>query len=318
MAKLEEIRHLTAVCERRDALYYLWIGYYPDDAGNVVGQIVAAPHERGGRSQCVLNTNDSLSTLWRSPTEQLWAASGNGNVWTTATVTWPAARSEGLTYTDDDPAMTWSVTTLPDPQRLGYAPTVTALFGTSDDDLHVGTFQGVMYRWDGRAWRESYDALGTAIHRIHGVADDVFAVGHDGLILRWDGERWRRIPFPDGLGAGEVLTGVRVVEGGDVYVSSRSGRLLRGGRDGFVVASELEVSVHALACFDGRLMLAAGDAGVFELVEDRAVPLKQTFGCVDLYETTRRLFCVEPTQSVPCIIDFTPDADPPWARRSFG
>ena len=316
---LEEIRHLTAVCERRDALYFVWIAYYPDDAANAVGQIVAAPHERGGQSRCVINTNDFLSPLWRSPAEHLWIGSANGNLWTTAPVAWPPARFEGLTFTSYDPALAWSVTTLPDMRRLGYAPNVTALWGSADDDVHAGTFKGVMYRWDGNAWGEVYDAKDAAVNRMHGIdANDVYAVGYDGLILHWDGKAWQPIAYPGGRGAGEVLTGVRVVADGEVYICSRSGRVLRGGTDGFEIFCELPLSLYGIAHFEDRLILAAGDGGVFELIGDQAIALKETFGCVDLYETSARLFCVEPTQQVPSIIDFTPGAEPPWARRSFG
>ncbi len=319
MSDIEEIKHIVGVRERTDGYYLVWISYFEDDAANAVGQILRTDRDRGSAFASVLSTNDFLSPIWCSPQQGLWVGSANGNVWTTADVTWPAPRMPGLAYDVPDPSLTWRVTTLPDMRRLGYKPNVTALWGSADDDVHAGTYRGIMYRWDGAAWTEVFDAGDAGVGRMHGLAaNDVYATGYDGLILRWDGNVWQRIAYPGDESAGQVLTGVRVMDDGEVYICTKSGRILRGGPDGFEVFCELPLSLYGIAWFDGRLILAAGDSGIYELQGDRAVALKETFGCVDLYETSRSLFCVEPTQQVPSLIDFTPGAEPPWARSTFG
>lgn len=318
MSDIPERRHIIGVRERTDGFYLVWIAYYEDDAANAVGQILRTEHDRDGDFGSVLSTNDFLSPIWCSPQQSLWVGSANGNVWTTADVAWSPPRQAGLAYDVLDPSLTWRVTTLPDMRRLGYVPNVTALWGSADNDVHAGTYRGVMYRWDGANWTELYDATDAGVGRMHGLAaDNVYAVGYDGLILRWDGVAWQRIAYPGGESEGQVITGVRVMEDEEVYMCTKSGRILRGGPDGFEVFCELPLALYGIAWFDGRILLAAGDSGMYELQGDKAVMIKDTFGCVDLYETSHSLFCIEPTQDVPSVIDYTPGAEPPWVRSTF-
>lgn len=319
MSEMREIKHVTAARERADGLYLVWISYFGDDAANAVGQVVHTGSARGSAFRSVLNTNDFLSPFWLSPQQNLWIGSANGSVWTTAAVTWPPSRFEGLTYDVLDPALFWSVTTLPDMRRLGCTPNVTALWGSEDRDVHAGTYRGVMYHWDGGAWSEVFDARDNAVNRMHGLSpDDVYAVGYEGLILRWDGRLWQRIAYPGGEGEGEVLTGVRAVSNDEVYICSRSGRILRGGRDGFELFCELPLTLYGIALFQDRIFLAAGDSGVHELIGDKTQMIKDTFGAVDVYETAARLYFVEPTQALPSLIEHDPADAVPWFRRAFG
>ncbi|MGV9310076.1 hypothetical protein ACWENQ_42780 [Nonomuraea sp. NPDC004354] len=97
--------------------------------------------------------------------------------------------------------------------------------------MHVGTFGGVLYHWDGEVWTQHHPGLRKPIGGIRGrAADDVYAAGYGSTILHFDGERWRVLEDPDGAATEDTFTGIAFLPGGDVLISgkSRGGRVLRG------------------------------------------------------------------------------------------
>ena len=184
MANDSSKSEVLEVVARKKELIVLAIVYDEGDIGAAVGQLFAEQADRalrGGTPQQLLSTNDTVRHLWISPTGSLWVASADGNVGTTAACKWPAPRRADLRYRGQASTQKWSVTSLPALQATGLPPSITALWGTSDSDVHAGAYGGHIYHWDGRAWTQLINGPGDGrgtIRAIRGSApDDVFAVG---------------------------------------------------------------------------------------------------------------------------------------------
>ncbi|MCF1592905.1 hypothetical protein [Streptomyces muensis] len=219
----------------------------------------------------ILATNDALRELWCSPQGNPWLTSTTGLVWTTAPVAWPDEEEiADLEFEVPEGDLTWRHMELPAQKSNGLRPRPWAIWGTSDQDLHVGTFGGVLYHWDGEVWAQ-HDP-GPATHRLYprtGRRRRV-AVGHGSTILHFDGERWHAIEDPHGAATDDTLTGSAFTLDCDVLISSnRDGRLLRGSaKQGSTVMGRYGLSLIDVALVDGRLFLAAAKSGVAELIAE--------------------------------------------------
>jgi hypothetical protein len=314
------INNIIAAQPGVDGIYMILTIYVETDALNAVGQLVRTPWTRGEAGSAVLNTNDTLGSLWASPTGSLWIGSARGNVWTTAGVNWTPHRMQGLVFDALDGRYQWNVTTLPNLKKGNYVPNVTALWGTGDSDVFAATFDGPVYHWDGRAWTEQETDVTTGLNHLHGSGPgDVFCVGDRGVVLHYDGSRWSRVPFPGDSDTNTALTGVRAVSADEVFICGRGGKILHGGHRGLELIAEYPTSFYGLAYFQKRIFLAGGDSGVWELKGNRAEVLKGTFGAVGVFETGNLLVFVEPAQEPRHrIIEYDPaNAGAPWWRRTF-
>jgi hypothetical protein len=313
--QVKKIEHIIAASPGEDAIYMVQTSYWETDAGNAVGMILRSGWGRDERYETDLSTNNQLRNLWSTTKGSLWVGSTDGNVWTTAGVPWGDSPPD-TEYEERPPKGRWKVMKLPSMQGFGFKPILTAVWGTSDEDVHFGTFKGGLYHWEGRGWVQACPEVRSCINHIHGSAtDDVYAVGEDGLILHWDGHVWRRLPYPgDGT---DGLTGVRALDRDESFICGRSGRILHGNRSGFEVLGEFRAPFYGISHFRGRLILAAGDAGVWELLGNRTAVLKDTIATVGVFELKRILAFVEPAQEPASLVEFDPEADSPWWRRSY-
>ncbi len=155
-------------------------------------------------------------------------AGGVAHVWSTAKVSWSPPDGDGLQWEQTDPDLTWKVGALP---RMPNGRSVfgSALWGTSDADVHMGTFAGAILHWDGAAW--AYTELENArpINALHGTgAANTWAVGRNGVVLHFDGARWAVVPLPGGVARGETLTGVWARSVDEVFICSTSGAIFHG------------------------------------------------------------------------------------------
>jgi hypothetical protein len=313
-----QIRHIIAAQPRDDGIYMVLTMYWESDPAAAVGQVISMSWEREGDFNCALNTNDSLNPLWASPAGNLWVGSANGNIWTTAPVGWRTPPEFDVDFTIEEPSLPWLVTTLPPPSGRKFPPNLTAIWGSADDDVHVGTFSGAIYHFDGKAWAQSSSEVSTCLHEIHGSArDHVFCVGEEGVVLHFDGRAWRRVPFPGDAGSREGLTGVRVMGEKDILICSRSGKLLHGSHHGLEILLDHAGSFYGVGHFKGRNFLAAGNGGVWELIGNRLVQLKDNFGAVGVFEARELLCFVEPTQNPAALIEYDPREPDPWWERGF-
>ena len=194
--KATKIEQVIAAQGRTDGLYLVKSIWFESDAVNAVGQVFRDDWAREDSDiSYVLNTNDGLSSIWSSPGDNLWLGSGRGNIYTTAAVQFSPHRMTNLDYDSADADLNWNVTTLPDMHNFGYRPNITALWGTSDDQVFAGTFKGGIYQWDGKIWKQTFWETEATINRFHGTGpDNVYAVGRDGTILHFNGAQWRRLP----------------------------------------------------------------------------------------------------------------------------
>jgi photosystem II stability/assembly factor-like uncharacterized protein len=311
-----KVREIVAATVSGENVYTVLLVYWETEAAQAVGQILRSPVSRQGQFVCDLNTNNQLRNMWSSSTGSLWVGSSDGNMWTTARVSWPPPSDE--TESDQTGALTrWTATRLPDMRKHGIKPIMTCVWGTADDDVYVGTFEGGVYHWNGRAWDQVFTDVSSAINHIHGSApDDIYAVGEEGVVLHFDGTAWRRLPYPGDGGRSDGLTGVRAIGRHEVYICGRSGRILHGSRRGLEVLGEFEPAFYGLGYFRKRVLLAAGDDGVWELAGNTVSPIKDNIGTVGIFEQPDLVFFVEPAQT-PTLIEYAPDQDPPWWRRVF-
>ena len=316
-AEVRQVREIVSARQCGENIFMILLVFWETDAAGAVGQVVRTGRQRGSAFTWDLNTNNQLRNLWCSPQGSLWVGSTDGNMWTTAKVSWPPPADD--TESDQRQALVpWSATKLPLMRRHNIKPIMTSVWGTADDDVYVGTFEGGVYHWNGRAWEQVFTDVNSAINHIHGSArDDVYAVGERGLILHYDGTAWRRLPYPADGGNSDGLTGVRAIAREEVFICGRSGRILHGSRAGLEVLGEFDPVFYGIGEFQRRLFLAAGDHGVCELVGNRITVLKDQFGTVGVFENPDLLFFVEPVQPVPSLIEYDPENEPQWVRRGF-
>lgn len=314
--EVRKIEQIVAVQSREDGLYLVYTTYAESDAMNAVGQVIRCGWERTGGFRSVLNTNDTLIPIWRSPQGNLWVGSARGNMWTTARVEWPPHRMKGLTFEQTD--LEWRVTTLPKMEKLGYTPNVTALWGIDDSNVIAGTFKGGLYAWNGVEWRQVYTGTKSAINHIHGSGPrDIYAVGENGTVLHFDGDQWRQLPYPGDAGSTDGLTGVRAISEHEVFICGRAGRVLHGNRNGLEVLNAFATPFYGVSYFQDRLILAAGDNGAWELSGNQAQPLKGNFSAVGVFEADSLLIFTESVQEPARIVEYNPTSSSAWWRRTF-
>ena len=312
------IHHFIQAQGRSDAIYLIQTSYWESDAMNAVGQLVKSGYGIDGKVTCVLNTSDALSPLWCSPEADLWIGSAWGNVWTTANIEVPPLDLGDITYTEVDPGFHWTVSKLPVAEGIKYSPNVTALWGTANSNVIAGTFEGAIYHWNGRAWVQTLRGNRECINKIHGSSStDVYAVGEKGAIFHYDGTAWTRLPYPEGAGQNDGLTGVRSIGPEEAFICGRSGRVLHGNRNGFEILATAPAPLYGIAYFHSQLYLAAGNGGVWQLVGSQPKQIKDTFKSVGVFEVGPELVFVEPVQATPSYILHNPDASRPWVRITY-
>lgn len=66
-----------------------------------------------------------------------------------------------------------------------------AVWGSSPDNLFVGSALGYVLRWNGENWEPTATGSGAGVRALWGASPtDVFGVDTDGTIHRFDGRRW--------------------------------------------------------------------------------------------------------------------------------
>ncbi|WP_440709041.1 hypothetical protein [Herbiconiux sp. YIM B11900] len=323
------IRQVISVGATPDAFYVVKALYDEGDAVNAVGQVVRADwtpdHSMMDldrpRGQNVLVANDSLQALWVSPEAHLWIISARGTVWTTAPVDWPPQRWAPLDYDSLDPGLSWSVTTVPD-WSGGYPPGLQGVWGTGDDDVHVCSYEGALFHWDGVSWELVHEA-GVSLNALHGSArDDVYCVGADSTVLRFDGRSWASIAYPADdcpRGGRDVLTGVRATGEGRVVIAGLGGAIVAGPPHDLAVVTVCDTGFYGVARFRDRVYLAGGPTGLWVLEAGEARVAKASARSLGLVEIGPVLLMIPDDQFHElALFQYAPDAPRPWTRLGFG
>jgi hypothetical protein len=315
-----EILH---VCEVPPSVYFLRIDYDEVDIASAVGHVfqTSAAQSRTEQPTQVLSTNDALRVMWASPSGALWVGSANGHVATTAAVQWPAAQRGADYGATSGPA--WSATSLPLLAGSGLPPNITALWGTSDNNVFAGTHGGHIYHWDGQAWRQAHrdnPALRRTVRAFGGTGPhDVYAVGSQGMLLHFDGQAWQQLPLPGEAQANEGFTAVLALPDQSVFISaaSNTGRLLHGTASGLSEFTQCDMPLIDMGAIGDRVLFATG-AGVAELTGRSIQTIKSTFMTATLSAGQGRLFFIEPAPPVACYAEYDPrQTERPWVRVRY-
>lgn len=317
-------REILSVAETPAGVFLLFIDYEAGDIASATGSIHRIdPDIRGGRGtvpELVMSSSDSVRHLWASPQGQLWTASDNGFIATTAPVSWPAAT--GTHYDAEGSSAPWTVTALPRLAADGLRANVSALWGTGDDDVFAGTYGGHIFHWDGRAWRQTHDAGAAYTVSIlgfgGGAPGDVYAVGQQRTLLRFDGQAWLPVPVPRPA-ANEAFTAVVAQDDGSVLVSAagNAGRLLHVTAAGATELMATPLTLVDMARLGDRLLFATG-GGVAERIGQDIQTIKSTFLTSTVFAGLGRVFFIQPAQDTPSFIDHDPRVpDAPWWRSTF-
>lgn len=313
-------REVHQVGESAAGVFFLVLSYELGDSASAVGSLFRLAGE-GGTAESILSTNDALRQLWVSPAGHLWLGSAEGRVATTAPIGWPAASGD-LDYDVANGGPAWGIAALPRDRVEGLLPNVTAMWGSGDDDVHVGTHGGHLYRWDGRSWtqtRQGDGSSGQTIRSLRGHSiDDVYAVGTQNLLLHFDGHQWRQLLVPGTPTDGESLGGIALLDDGEVVVcaSGAQGRLLRGNATGFSEFGRYPMPLIDVAVLGDRLLFAVWD-GVAELSGQEVRIVKDNFKTSGAFEGRGRVFFTEPAAPRPQFIQHDPASATPWTRLKF-
>jgi hypothetical protein len=327
--KEHKLRHneIQSVAELEDGIFLLFLVYDDEEQeqGEADGHIYLDPSGREGGAPPteILATSDTLRSLWASPDGSLWTASSDGNVATTADLTWSVG-PKGSDY-KTLAGKPWKATALPACKPTGLAPNIDLLWGLEDRCVYAGADGGHIYLWNGKTWAQVFqgsDDGSDDIAAFGGNApDNIYAVGVQGTLLHFDGMGWRRLALPPPMAPRENLTGVHVRPNGEVFISTAltatEGRLLHGSETGLAELARSQSPLIAMGVIGDRLLFATGD-GVAEFRGGRVDMIKSTFETGAMFSGIERIFFVEPAQTVPSYIEYSPRIqDAPWWRYKF-
>jgi hypothetical protein len=317
-----QIHEIQVVREHSGIRYLLWLYADDGDSPNARGNVVRQDARRGAGLQTICRTNDTLRTLWVSPAGHLWTASTRGTVGTTARVSWPAARHAWLRFIPENGGPEWHTTSLPPIRTQGIAPSITALWGTDDEHVWAGAYDGHIYAWNGEAWAQVVDGPeggGGAINAFGGsAASDVFSLGANGRILHFDGSTWASVRAPGPAPEGEGFTGLHVLDDGQVLITAAGpgprGRLLRGNAAGLTELARCELAPRDILAVGAQLLMPAGGAGVATWSGGKVDIIKNNFDAVAGSTGAGRAYFIEAAQPQPSFIEFDPSEQHPWVR----
>ncbi len=270
----------------------------------------------------ILTTNETLSALWASPKGHLWLGCADGRVATTAPFDWEAP-SRKADYREHNGGPPWKVSTPPVDSLEKLPPNVSMMWGSADDDVHVGTNGGHLYHWNGKKWQQTREGDGTAEQTIldikgHGP-DNVFAIGTRDLLLHFDGRKWRELPTPGAPNDSESLGGIALLPDKKsvlICTAGDEGRLLRGGAKGFTEFGRYPFSLNDVVTLGDRVLFAIWD-GVAELMGKDVKVIKSNFLTAGAFEGRGRVFFTEPENGLRFIQHNPRDKALPWQRRTF-
>lgn len=319
----DEVPEILHAVETGGAVYFLRIDPEEGDDADAPGHVFRMKDTRkdGEVPVQVLASNDTLRVLWASPSGALWVASADGNVGTTAKVSWQAP-ADGTEYRAVGRTPKWSVTALPPSESDRLPPNVTALWGTGDDDVYAGTDIGDIYRWDGQAWTQAQrgvDLGKPGIRAFGGAPGDVYALGSGSTLLHFDGSSWTRLTAPGKPNGHETFTGLVRRANGEVLIagSGDEGRLLSGTAKALTEFGRYPIELIDMAPLGDRILFATGN-GVAELVGRKVKMIRDTFETATMSAGEGRMFFFEPAPEFPGFIEYDPTkGDDAWWGVDF-
>ena len=246
--------------------------------------------------------------MWSSPKGGLWVVDDQGDVFTSATVSFDKPPYKLLKFDSGNSDVRWQVTE-------AFKGQLNGIWGTSNSNVWVTSFAGPVLNWNGKTWQQ-YE-LPEAPNAIDGSCDsDVYVVGYHGNIHHFNGNIWSKISVPKSVKQDDAFTDVKVISEKLVYITGRSGALLVGNaKDGFTDKGDPSYSWYGVGSLDNRIFLAGGQAGIFELIDDDFVCLKDKGYPVGVFETPNKIhFIPAEQQPEPWYVTYQPKEEREWIR----
>ncbi len=95
------------------------------------------------------------------------------------------------------------------------------------------------------------------------ASDNIYAVGDYGLTIRYDGKKWNRLPEQ----TGKHLLYVRCFSKDEIYLCGHRGIVSRGDGENWEKLHAPDIAFYSLARFNGTVYAAAGDNGLYKVVD---------------------------------------------------
>ena len=282
--------------------------YYNES--NPTGAVGAVSITKQNETETCLGANFQLNAMWASDSGNLWVVDDQGDVYTTAQVSFSKPAYHHLKFSSGSFDINWQVTE-------AFKGQLNGIWGTTDNDVWVTSFNGPALHWDGNSWTEY--TLPQAPNAIDGSAsDDVYIVGYHGNIHHFDGKNWSKVALPSNVLQKDAFTDVKVVSKQLVYITGRSGCLLVGNAaEGFTDIGSGQYSWYGVGTIGARVFLAGGEAGIFELVDRQFVCLKDKGQPVGVFETPGAVnFIPAEQQPRPWFVRYEPGVEREWLKIS--
>jgi len=280
--------------------------YYNES--NPLGAVGGVSLTKNNETKTCLGVNFQLNAMWTSDSGNLWVVDDQGNVFTTAKVSFKNPPFNLLKFNAGSFDVEWQVTE-------AFKGQLNGIWGTTDNDVWVTSFKGPALHWNGKDWTEY--SLPQAPNAIDGaVSNDVYIVGYHGNIHHFDGIVWSKVPLPAGIPQQDAFTDVKVVSKELVYITGRSGCLLVGNAaEGFKDIGSAKYSWYGIGTIGERVFLAGGDAGIFELIDNQFICLKEKGQPVGVFETPDAInFIPAEQQPNPWFVRYEPGATREWTK----
>ncbi len=317
----QEIHECISLTRVDPWMYLLFVSYEEGAGDEAPGQMYRIDlKESNAKLQAVFNCNDLVRQAWSSPQGSLWLSSQNGNMYTSAKVQWPEPEQKSLSV-DGFEKISWTATTLPKPASKNHKPQLGAIWGSSDNDVFVEGYGGHIYHWDGKVWKEVFTARSQIRAFTGSSPSNVFAVGEKGLILHFDGSKWSELALPAGVPATTNFTDGCMTANHELLACSINGYVLKGSAKGLELAGHDDsLQFSGIRTLQGRRILAAKSAGVFELSDDGTLTgIKTNLTAYNVVAGGENLYLLGVTKNPkPGFITYNPaSADLPWSYMGF-
>ncbi|WP_028294855.1 beta propeller repeat protein [Oceanobacter kriegii] len=298
-----EIEHVIDAARSTDGRYSLYTMYDESDPLSAVGQLAFCSDNTHDQ---LLGVNCQLNAFWISPSGSVWVVDDHGDVYTTASASFSGKHYKNLEFSGN--GFEWNVKQI-------FWGQLNGVWGTSDNDVWVTSFNGEVLHWNGAEWKEEF--LFESPNSIDGSGlDDVYVVGYSGNIFHWNGAKWSKVILPDDVGDDEAFTDVCVVDSKTVYITGRNSRLLKGNAiDGFCDIGVAGYSWYGVGNIDNRVFLAGGAKGIFEYADGKFVCLKDKGNPVGVFSSGGSVFFI-PAEQQPraWYVEYNPTHPKPWSR----
>jgi len=303
-----EIVHAIDVCKSKLGFNTILTLYNESTPDSAVGIVLVNPNPVEGRLQTCLGCNFQLNAMWASESGNLWVVDDQGDVFTTAAVNFAQPPFNLLKFNAGSFEISWQVTE-------AFKGQLNGIWGTTDSNVWVTSFRGPVLNWNGNDWVEY--SLPEAPNAINGSAsDNIYVVGYHGNIHHFDGKNWLKVSIPSTVPSSDAFTDVKVVSKSLVYITGRSGCLLVGNaKDGFKDIGSAKYSWYGVGTIGKRVFLAGGEAGIFELIDEKFVCLKGKGQPVGVFETPNAInFIPAEQQPNPWFVRYEPGALKEWLK----